>query len=319
MNKICYGCGAKLQSDDPSLIGYIPKNKEEDAVYCQRCFKLMHYGVVSNDQVKTPEEIIKSINNDQKEVIFLVDFLNLNTKVINLFNLIKKPKLLLISKCDLIPNMIKEASIIKFIRDTYNVKSDIKLISVKNGYGIKGLITYLERIKEAYIIGLSNSGKSTLINKILNESNSKKSKLVTSYHSNTTLDFIRVEVNSNLLLIDSPGFIIPSYNYQSKDQDKRMVKPITYQMKDNETIKIDQIDLNFIHQTSITLYLPEVESYKDFKKQTFPNKINVPSNSDLIIIGFGFINIKHGGDVYFDGIDLDLIEVRPSLFGVKNE
>ena len=44
MTKKCVGCGAILQSDNKDVIGYIPKEKEKDAIYCQRCFNL-HNGL----------------------------------------------------------------------------------------------------------------------------------------------------------------------------------------------------------------------------------------------------------------------------------
>ena len=29
MNKICFGCGSKLQSEDKEKLGYVPKGKED--------------------------------------------------------------------------------------------------------------------------------------------------------------------------------------------------------------------------------------------------------------------------------------------------
>ena len=43
MTKKCVGCGITLQSKDINNLGYVPKEKENDAKYCERCFKLIHY------------------------------------------------------------------------------------------------------------------------------------------------------------------------------------------------------------------------------------------------------------------------------------
>ena len=65
MNKICYGCGVKLQTTDKEKLGYIPLSKENDAKYCMRCFRMMNYG--ENKVTNTPKdvkEIIKANSND---------------------------------------------------------------------------------------------------------------------------------------------------------------------------------------------------------------------------------------------------------------
>ena len=38
--KKCKGCGILMQTSDPKLPGYTPK---ENSDYCQRCFRLTHY------------------------------------------------------------------------------------------------------------------------------------------------------------------------------------------------------------------------------------------------------------------------------------
>ena len=99
MNKICYGCGVKLQTEDKDKLGYIPSNKAEDAKYCMRCFRMMHYGEKTvNNTPKDVREIINKINKDVRFVIFLVDFLNINNEVISIFKSIKKRKVLVVNK-----------------------------------------------------------------------------------------------------------------------------------------------------------------------------------------------------------------------------
>ena len=62
MNK-CIGCGKKLQNKDASKDGYTPLI---DAKYCQRCFKLTHYGISEKlQEPKSAEKIIDHINNNR--------------------------------------------------------------------------------------------------------------------------------------------------------------------------------------------------------------------------------------------------------------
>ena len=44
MTKCCKGCGIVLQNEDDKALGYVP-NLEAD--YCQRCFRIRHYGDVT--------------------------------------------------------------------------------------------------------------------------------------------------------------------------------------------------------------------------------------------------------------------------------
>ena len=316
MSRICFGCGAKLQYSNKDAKGYVPENKLNDAKYCMRCFKLMHYGVNINDTVpKKVEEILYLVNSDNKHTIFMCDFLSLSDKIINIYNKIKGKKLLLISKIDVIPKDIKIENIRKYIMNNYKV-NNVRFVSSVNGYGIDSLINYLitNNIRECYILGETNSGKSTLINNILDAFDSKLTKTTISSSKNTTLDFIRLNVNNNLTIIDSPGFVTDSYEVNCPL--KKVIKPLTYQMKDGEVLKIDKFYLNFSASTSITIYscydLEIKKYYKNDISFTYNEKID--SNSDILIYGLGFINVKNECVVSVSNIDSSLLEFRESVF-----
>lgn len=316
MSRICFGCGAKLQYSNKDAKGYVPENKLNDAKYCMRCFKLMHYGVNINDTVpKKVEEILYLVNSDDKFTIFMCDFLSLSDKIINIYNKIKGKKLLLVSKIDVIPKDIKIDNIRKYIMNNYKV-NNVRFVSSVNGYGIDSLINYLitNNIRECYILGETNSGKSTLINNILDAFDSKLTKTTISSSKNTTLDFIRLNVNNNLTIIDSPGFVTDSYEVNCPI--KKIIKPLTYQMKDGEVLKIDKFYLKFSIATSITIYsayeLEIKKYYKDDISFTYNEKIN--SNSDIVIYGLGFINVKNECTICVSNIDSSLLEFRESVF-----
>ena len=316
MSRICFGCGVKLQYSNKDAKGYVPENKLNDAKYCMRCFKLMHYGVNINDTVpKRVEEILYLVNSDDKFTIFMCDFLSLSDKIINIYNKIKGKKLLLVSKIDVIPKDIKIDTIRKYIMNNYKV-NNVRFVSSVNGYGIDSLINYLitNNIRECYILGETNSGKSTLINNILDAFDSKLTKTTISSSKNTTLDFIRLNVNNNLTIIDSPGFVTDSYEVNCPI--KKIIKPLTYQMKDGEALKIDKFYLKFSIATSITIYsayeLEIKKYYKDDISFTYNEKIN--SNSDVVIYGLGFINVKNECTICVSNIDSSLLEIRESVF-----
>lgn len=322
MNKICYGCGAKLQTKDATLPGYIPKGKENGS-YCQRCFRLIHYGI--NNETNAPKSItslINSINKENKLVIFLIPFLTVRSDIIEIYKKITSPKILVISKIDIVPRSIKYTNIKNYLTGYYQIADEIKFISSVSNIGIKSLLNYLSenKINEIVIAGESNSGKSTLINKILEEKKSTLSKVTTSNTPNTTLDFIRINVSKDLNIIDTPGFILKTIELKSLNISKKYIKPITFQMKSGETLQLDSSYLFFTENANITIYLNnDILIKKYYKEIFFEESINVPANNDLIIKGLGFINIKNATTIKLHNLHSDLLEQRPSIFGGLNE
>ena len=244
MTKTCLGCGITLQTTDINQVGYIPENKYDDSLYCQRCFKLIHY---AKKEVNKPninnKELLDIINKSNSYAFFLVDLYNLNSEIINTFNLIKIPKTLLINKSDLIPRGVKLFYLKENIQRVYDIKSDVIFISTKKDIGkntfINPLIDY--HTDTAYILGYTNAGKSSLINKLLTNK-----VITTSNMPNTTLDLINLKLD-DYNIIDTPGFTLSKTFYQDDDWDliKRInashtIKPITYQTKENQIFMIEE-------------------------------------------------------------------------------
>lgn len=325
MNKICYGCGVKLQSDDKDKLGYIPAKKMDSAKYCMRCFRMINYG--EQRQVSTPKdakEIVNKINKDVRFVIFLVDFLNINEEVMKIFKSIKKEKVLVINKCELIPKHIKKERLRSYVQDNYQVKSDIILKGGTTTHGARSVLRYLldKNIREAYILGISNSGKSTLINDLIDLADSKLTKTTVNSKANTTLDFIRVKLNDKLTLIDSPGFIISSS--LNHDTNGKSITAYNFNMKECETVGIidNTYFLKFESASPITFYTNSSEK-KVIKKyyraaDNLVNTLEVDDNTDLIINGIGFVTVKKKTKITTN-IDSKYLEVRKSMFGGYHE
>src|SRR5574344_1367004 len=236
--KKCLGCGATLQFNDQDAIGFIPEAKYLNSSYCQRCYRLKNY---NKKNVSIPNQdngqIIKNINRRKGYVFFLVDLFNINQEVINTFLSIKLPKTLLVNKSDLIPKGVHLNNIEKNIRQIYLIKEPLQFISTKRGISQEKLFqpVFNMHLKNAYILGYTNAGKSSLINNIMGED-----KILTSNMPNTTLDFINIKVN-NLNIYDTPGFTLKKVFYQNNDwdlikkiNDSKMYKPLTYQTKNNQ-------------------------------------------------------------------------------------
>lgn len=331
MKNKCIGCGAILQCDDNKSFGYIPKNKFGNAKYCERCFKITHY----NEKLIIPleninEYIIKEVNSNPKHVFFMIDLLNISEETINTFKQIECPKTLIISKLDIIPKSIKETLIISWLEKTYDIKDQISFISTKKNINTKTILWTLKALnkKEAYILGYTNAGKSTLINKISDQNEIKDKRITTSLIPNTTIDFIEIPINE-YTLFDSPGFTLNNSLYDDNEVTlmnrilpKNTIKPITEQTKSNTSLLIEnKMRINCKSKNSFTFYMSNtINLEKVFEKNTKftdleEKEYKIPSNSDLVIKGLGFINIKKDCTISINTNHHDLIEIRPSMYG----
>lgn len=326
MTKKCLGCGITLQMLNKKELGYTPK---ENALYCERCYKIIHYN--DGSVIALPKEssnIISVVNKKALYVFFLIDFLNINNETISKFKEINVPKTLIISKCDIIPKSIKFNNISTYLKEEYNIDDDVLFISSKKSLNIGSIIRILDKknIKKAYILGFTNSGKSTLINALYEKYTSNKSSITTSLIPNTTLDFISIKINNDLTLVDSPGFVMANAFYQNNElklikkiEPNSHLNPITYQCKKLMYLNIeDKIILKInSNNNSLTFYLSNnINIKKSFKSEEkdFNLKLDIKDNSDIVIKGLGFINVKKATTIEIKVMEPDLVEVRHSIF-----
>ena len=121
---------------------------------------------------------------------------------------------------DLLPDKVSIDRVKVWIRreaSRLNLKyKDIFLISSAKGTGI-GELTYEiqkeygKRMKDIFVMGCSNSGKSTFINHMIQKFrlSEKQSKPVTSPIPGTTMSIISIPLPSGLFLYDTPGIHSP--------------------------------------------------------------------------------------------------------------
>ncbi len=329
MNK-CLGCGAILQSTDTQKTGYIIKEKITTSKYCERCYKIIHYNEKKATHLPHINEyILKEVNEHAEFVYFMVDILNINTETMNTYHQIKKPKSLIISKLDIIPKSIKKEKIKKWLNATYQITDKVFFQSSKKNLNNRSLLKNIEEknFKTCHIIGYTNSGKSSLINKLC-EINNVNHELTTCLIPNTTIDFIKIKLNEHITIIDSPGFTLKNPIYKDDDFElieainpRKPLSPITYQVKPISYINIhDLIAINSNAQNSLTLYLSNAlnvsrtfkikQPVSDMKHLTF----NIPANTDLIIKSVGYINIKEPCTLTIYSDNESLFEIRKSMF-----
>ncbi len=321
MNKVCLGCGKKLQTLDKNKEGFIPENKLEEANYCQRCFRLTHYGITDNSKMPySKEDLIDKVNNEFLFTIFLTDLLNITDEVINIFKSIKNPKILIINKCEILPKFLKKTKLIKYLQEQYNIKDKI-LLKGNIGKEANIVLDYLEKnnINKAYLVGLSNSGKSTLINDIIDLTKSNTPKLTVSKYLNTTLDFLSINIKDNLTFIDTPGIILENIEIEKS----KKIRSLSFQMTEEDTLALTETYyLKTINKCNIN-YFTNIKNERVIKKiyknnLDYVTELTINANEDLIIKGIGFINFKQKTKIKTN-IPVKYLSIRASIFGGKNE
>ncbi len=327
MNRKCIGCGVVLQSENEKEKGYVRKDKLDSAKYCERCFKINNYNMKSVTELKNINSyILDIVNKKAKYVYFMIDFLNINTETINTFKKINCPKTLIISKLDVIPKSIKCQKITAFLKEQYGINEKVIYQSSHKDTNTNIVVSNIKSspVKEAYILGYTNAGKSTLINTLIEG----KEKLTTSNNMNTTIDFMKVKIG-DITIYDSPGFTYENtfYNKEEfelikKSTPRSFLKPITHQTKDIANLIIEnKMSIKTSNNNSITFYLSNdinIDKVFDNETKRLLNKpeieLKIDDNTDLIIKSLGFINIKKKTILKIRIDNKDILETRPSIF-----
>ena len=301
----CVGCGIKLQEKDKNELGYTPNLNN---ALCERCFKLKNYNILTNKGINIDnDKLINKINELNTCVLFLVDFINLDSEVIDAYKKIKSKKILIITKADIIPKNIKYQKLIQNIKNIYDIKEDLILTSSKTKLNIKTITKICLEEKNICLAGFTNAGKSSLINALVG------SDITVSKKSNTTQDFIKLNVDG-INIYDAPGFMI---NINRENIPRSIIRPITYQFPSKHYLLIQDIKLNILENSNFTIYVGnEANIIRRKENENVECKIIVPKNSDVIIKGFCFINFKNTCMISLNTKDY---EIRPSIVGDYND
>ncbi len=326
MSKKCIGCGALLQSNYPNEIGYVNSSVYDRSLYCERCFRMIHYNERIELSLPNMNKVLLSkINKCNGFIYFMIDLLNINRESMDTFKKIQKDKCLVISKYDILPKSFQDQKIIRMLEDEYGVDCNIIFLSTKKNISTNKILRDVlnKGYNKVYFTGYTNSGKSTLLNKIL-ENYHMNHHITTSSNPNTTVDFIKVELD-DIVIYDTPGFVFEhslydnDYQFVNKLFCKKEIKPITMQVKNDGIVTIE----NMFYFTSkdcinYTFYMSNELSIQKIFQNNFGNleyqEYSIPRNSDIVIQGMGFINIKKECTIRIYSDYLYCIEIRKSMF-----
>ena len=321
MNKKCLGCGVELQDENMLLDGYTV-NLENDL--CQRCFRLKNYGEYQAT-TKTNEEyqqILEAVGKTKDLVVCVTDVLNVEQDLYDIRKFLPNKILLVLNKRDVIPKSVKDEKLIQYFKDKYDFFNDIVVVSCEKNMNIDHLlnrIKFFQVTKQVYVVGHTNAGKSSLINKLIKNYSDSKQELTISPLPSTTLNLINIEINDYLTIIDTPGLIDEGSitNYVDNEllkiiTPKKEIKTKTYQLRRGQSIIIgDLVRIDYVdgEKNSFTLYISNdiktkriISSRHDDLKNLAKRTYQLPFNQDIVIKGLGFIKVVNRGvvDIYLN-------------------
>lgn len=330
MNKVCIGCGSKLQTLDKNKEGYINPKVYEKATLCERCFKIKYYGeAYVTDNPKDKTSLIKMINDSKKSVVYLVDTLTISKETLSVIDSLSNKVYLVLTKKDLLPKSVKNSKLKEYISNLTLIK-DVFVISALKNNGVTEVYNELikNNEKSVYVIGYTSSGKSTFINKLLTL-NGKSGNITTSSLPNTTLECINIKLNDKLTLIDTPGFVSENSSYNFIDVDiykkllpKSVIKPKVYTIKKDFMIILGDIlriennsneDVNLVFYFKNEINLNKMRSIRNELLKD-KDKLDVKvSDKDIVLEGLGYIKVVGYANLTMYTLNKKMISVRNKM------
>ncbi|MDF0478757.1 ribosome biogenesis GTPase YqeH [Vagococcus sp. PNs007] len=340
----CIGCGSEIQTENKEGLGYTPnsalqKGLESGDVYCQRCFRLRHYNDIQDVEL-TDDDFLRLLNGIGQEdalIVNVVDIFDFNGSLIpGLHRFIgNNPVLLVGNKVDILPKSLKRGKLTQWMRERAHEAGlrpeEVMLTSAKKPAEMEDLLKTIEKYRkgrDVYVVGVTNVGKSTLINAIIKSTAGVQELITTSQFPGTTLDKIEIPLEDGKNLIDTPGIIhkFQMAHYLGK-KDLRIVaptkeiKPKVYQLNAGQTLflgglaRFDYIQgdkTSFITYVSndVDIHRTKTEKADEFYKKhagglltppqadevgDFPELVrfefSVKENTDIVFAGLGWITI----------------------------
>lgn len=251
----CSGCGAKLQTEDRDRPGYLPESAyNREPVVCQRCFRIKNYNEASSVSVDQDEflRLLSGIGEKNALVVHIVDLFDFEGSLISGLQRFvgSNPVILAVNKCDLLPKVTNWNKLRNWVQQRskeLGLKTEeVVLCSAKRGQGFDRLLDSVSSLRgrrDVFVVGATNVGKSTLINRLISDYSDLEQELTTSRYPGTTLDSVKIPLDDGHFIIDTPGIVYPwrySELVERRDLDAVMpakpLKPAAYQLNAGQTL-----------------------------------------------------------------------------------
>ena len=217
----CHNCGAILQSENKKQPGFISKAIVENGVpkipYCNACYDKMLTLNSSNLDHETDKDIIKILNDavaTDSLIVWMVDLFSFNgTLNPDVVKKVKKLNVVVIgSKRDLFPSSVTDAMLVRYLDERFSEVGvnpvAIRLLGNEDKIDIDTILKDFKeqrKYRDIYLIGEVNSGKTTLINKLLkNYVNKTKWQIKTELYPGTNSDVLEIPLSNSSYLYELP-------------------------------------------------------------------------------------------------------------------
>jgi len=251
----CSGCGIPLQSEQRDRPGFAPPSAlDKHPAVCQRCFRIKHYNEASSVTVDQAEflKLLGSVAQTNSLVVHIVDLFDFEGSIISgLQRFIGNNEVLLVvNKIDLLPRVTNWNRLRNWVQRQAKLGglrvADVVLCSAKRGAGFDRVVEAVGRLRrgrDVYVVGATNVGKSTLINRLISDYSDLEQELTVSRYPGTTLDAVRIPLEDGKTIIDTPGIVyesrlsevVPRQDLAALLPDKP-IKPLTYQLDARQTL-----------------------------------------------------------------------------------
>lgn len=342
----CAGCGIKIQTEDKEGLGFTPQSAlQREIIVCQRCFRLKNYNEVQ-DVSLTDDDFLKILNGIGQAdalIVKIVDIFDFNGSWLPGMHRYagNNPVLLVGNKVDLLPKSVNPNKVINWMKQSSKElglkPENVHLISAAKGIGIKELAVTIDQVRDGrdvYVVGCTNVGKSTLINRLIKDFSDEAEDIITTSHfPGTTLDLIEIPLDEESVLYDTPGIINHHQmaHYVDKEElktitPKKEIKPMVFQLNEEQTLffgglaRLDYIsggrrsftcymsnDIN-IHRTKLEKADALYENHLGelLTPPKFENKATLPplkrqvfqvkeAKTDIVFSGLGWVTVNEPG------------------------
>ncbi|MFS0644170.1 ribosome biogenesis GTPase YqeH [Siminovitchia sp. 179-K 8D1 HS] len=251
----CVGCGAAIQTAEPGKVGYTPPSAlEKEEIICQRCFRLRHYNEVQDVSLNDDDflHILNELGRTDSLIVNMIDIFDVNGSWLpGLQRFIgNNPIMLIGNKVDLLPKSTNKSKLALWLKKEAKEMGlnpiDVLLVSSAKGFQIREAMEQIEKFrngKDVYVVGCTNVGKSTFINRIIKETAGEENVITTSPVPGTTLDMINIPLEDGKHLVDTPGIINDHQmaHFIGKEDlkaitPKKEIKPRVYQLNERQTL-----------------------------------------------------------------------------------
>lgn len=341
----CIGCGIAIQTEEPEKIGYTPESAlAKESIICQRCFRLKNYNEIQDVSLTDDDflKILHGIGETNGLIVKIVDIFDFNGSWLQGIQRFVggNPILLIGNKSDILPKSVKPQRLINWMKreaKELGLKPiDVCLVSSARGQGIKEaaeLIDTYRNGQDVYVVGCTNVGKSTFINRMIKEVADVNDVITTSHYPGTTLDLIEIPLDNGASLYDTPGII--NHHQMAHFVDKRdlkllspkkELKPKVFQLNENQTLyfgglarfdyvsggrdslvcyipneltihrtKRENADALYEKHVGELLTPPRKEDVSEFPK-LIPHEFTIKDEKmDVVFSGLGWVTINNSG------------------------